>query len=121
MTIFFLLKNIENIANKSLIQKNEKIYLFQDNIKVLIDSDELRNIIDDKKNIWSFSIASYATDNLVVKAKSENLSLRFKIDSGYIILNYKHKYFGWIQLVSEREYIEFKNLINKYSEKGDDL
>jgi len=111
LVVFFLLKDVENIHQKGLIKKDEAVYLYRFNTKLLFDGSNLKSILNDEGNTWSFSIASYATDNFLVKTESGECSLYFKIDSGYIVLNYKHKYLGWVQLVSEKEFTEFKNII----------
>ena len=104
--------NIEMVYNKELITKDS---CFINNSK--INCSCIYDIIRDQKNHWSFSMASYVTENYVIRSKKTYVY--FTLKKGFIILNYKHKYFGWVQVISEKEYLECKKNITQFEDEAE--
>ncbi len=76
------------------------------------DIDRIKSILNNKNNRWSISFATYAVSNYF---SSSSKKLTFGFLDGHIIINYNHTFFGWVQLVSRKKYLEVeKYFFDKY-------
>lgn len=122
VVVWLIIKDLETIYDKNLISNNDMLYasfnLHQGKNKLLIkkiskgvDAKSIIKIINNKQNKWSATLVTYVSENGSIRNDKDTFFITFTLDSAYIILNYKHKYFGWIQLISEKEFSKFKNEI----------
>ena len=72
-----------------------------------IDAEILKDIINDENNKWSFTLASYVYDTYI-SSPSNNINFRF--NGNYLVINYMSKRYGYIQLISNKQ---FENLKDK--------
>jgi hypothetical protein len=102
--LFFIKNDIETIYNKNLIPLNNECFTttYLKNRKV--DCKPIRSILNKKQNNWSLVFDS----NEEILMSADTITVSFKKDTAYIIVDYKHKVYGWISIISEKEFKNFR-------------
>jgi len=103
--ISYIYYDVTRIYNKKLI-KNSSLILIVHNQAVPIDASILKDIIDDRNNKWTFTIATYAYDTYI---KSQDNNINFRFTGDHLVVNYKSKKYGYIQLISQKPFIALEN------------
>jgi hypothetical protein len=108
----YIYYDVSHIYNKNLVKSN----LVSITIKkktFYIDAMSIKKIINDKKYKWIPTIATYRYD-IFIESKSDNINFRFmEEDKPYLIVNYLHKNFGYVQIISKTPIVELKKIINE--------
>jgi len=106
--LFYIKYDIETIYDKNLIPSNMKCFApsYLENRKV--DCNLIRGIINNKKNTWSLVFDS----NEEVLMSSDTITVSFKKNSSYIIIDYKHDTYGWVSIISDKEFKDFRKKSN---------
>ena len=90
--------DITHIYKKNLIT-DDYLFLTYKNKTVPIKSKIIKNIIENKNNLWDFTIATYAYPIYITDSKNK-ISLR--IGGDFMVINYKSKKYGYIQIISTK-------------------
>ena len=107
--LLYVYTDITNIHKKNLLQ-NERLLLEYKHKTSGISSGFIKKILMDKNNTWRYSFASYAhIDEVYISSLSGNIN--FYTHGKRIIIQYKSDKYGWIQLISNNEFPNFKNLL----------
>ena len=101
--------DITHIYKKNLIT-DDYLFLTLKNKTVSIKSKIIKDIIEDKKNLWDFSVATYAFPIYITDAKNK-ISLR--IGGDFMVINYKSKKYGYIQIISTKPFPGLSEILKK--------
>jgi len=106
----YIFYDITHIYDKDLIT-DDNMYLSYKSKVLTIKSDIMKQIINNKENKWQLSFATYSYPfDLTDKKDSINL----KVGNNFIVINYKSKKYGYIQLISTKPFIGLEKSLKSY-------
>ncbi len=110
--VSYIYYDATHIYTKKLI-KSDYLFLTHNNKTVSIDAKILKNIINNKNNTWSLTIVSYAYTNMIA---SPDNNINFRFNGDYLIINYKSKKYGFIQLISNKKFNNLRKTLDNLIE-----
>lgn len=102
--LFYIKNDMEKIYNKNLLSTNTECYIDWRSKKTKANCELIKNILNDKNNKWKIVFDYHKEPILSTKI----LAVSFLKNSEYIMVDYKDNLYGWINVISDKEFKNFR-------------
>ena len=104
--MYFVYYDMTHISNKNLL-KDKYMYVNYNGDQFLIENEVIKKIVNNSKYKWTISFASYAYPMHIT---NKDNTIMLLISKRNLVINYKNKHYGYIQLIS---LLDFPNIISE--------